>query len=229
MRRSCEPLVGRVFLRTFGSTSAARISASRRSSAARRFWSWLRSLMDLNRMLPSSMIFCPASRRRRFLAATGRLVFSGSRKRSCAALATLLTFWPPGPEERMNFHSNSSSGMTMSGVMIRGMKGGSVEVRAQSFRGRGVHDDFALRHRDGDAVLLEQPPYGPVHFRAHVVHAFLGIGNPEAQLELDAAVAELHQTRDGRGFGQHAGLTFAGGEQQLQGRFRVVAVTHADG
>ena len=53
---------------------------------------------------------------------TGRLRFRGSRNRSCAALDTLLTFWPPGPEERMNFHSNSSSGMTMSGVTIRAIR-----------------------------------------------------------------------------------------------------------
>jgi len=80
---------------------------------------WVRSLMDLNRMVPSSMSFCPARRRSRFLTAGPSEVFCGSRKRSCAALATLLTFWPPGPEERMNFHSNSSSGMTRSGAMIR--------------------------------------------------------------------------------------------------------------
>ena len=109
-------------LRILGSTSAARIRASRRPRAARRLPSWLRSLMDLNRMLPSSMSFWPASRRRRFLTFTGRLEFCGSRNLSCAALDTLLTFWPPGPEERMNFHSNSSSGMTMSGVMIRAIR-----------------------------------------------------------------------------------------------------------
>src|SRR6266851_2990900 len=174
MRRSFDPLVGRVFLRIFGSIIAARIMASRRSSAARRFCSWLRSLMDLNRMLPSSMSFWPASRRRRFLTVTGREVFCGSRKRSCAALATLLTFWPPGPEERMNFHSNSSSGMTMSGAMISGM---GIARRSVEVQWRGVHANVVLRHGDGDLVLLEQPPDGAIHFRADIVHPFLRIGN----------------------------------------------------
>src|ERR1700723_3111779 len=188
MRRSLEALVGRVFLRILGSISAARIRASRRSSATRRLASWVRSLMDLKRMVPSSMSFWPARRRRRFLAATGRLAFCGSKNLSCAALDTLLTFWPPGPEERMNFHSNSSSGMTMSGVMIRGMRNRrrSVEVRRRG----ALHDDLALRHGYRNLVLFEQPPDGTIHFRAHIVHSLLRIGNPEAQLELDAAVAE---------------------------------------
>src|ERR1700681_1840931 len=133
-------------------------------------------------MVPSSTSFWPARRRRRFLTGTGRLAFCGSKKRSCAALATLLTFCPPGPEERMNFHSNSSSGMTMLGAMIRGMgiARRSVEVR---WRGqwRGVHANVVLRYGDGDLVLLEQPPDGAIHFRTHVVHPFLRIGNPEAQ------------------------------------------------
>src|SRR5580704_14635416 len=179
MRRSFDPLVGRVFLRIFGSTRAARIMASRRSSAARRFWSWLRSLMDLNRMLPSSMSFWPASRRRRFLTVTGSVAFCGSKNLSCAALDTLLTFCPPGPDERMNFHSNSSSGMTMSGAMIRGMAAGGASVEVGMPRLR-LHDDRALRHGDGDVVLLEQAPDGAVHFRAHIVHAFLRLGNPKA-------------------------------------------------
>jgi hypothetical protein len=99
---------------------AVRISAARRSAAARRFCSWLRSLRALNRILPSSTSFCPAMARSRFLAATGKLVLSGSRNRSCTALDTLFTFWPPGPDARMNFHSNSSSGMTMCGVISIG-------------------------------------------------------------------------------------------------------------
>jgi hypothetical protein len=44
MRRSLEALVGRVFLRIFGSISAAESVRARRSSASRRFCSWLRSL-----------------------------------------------------------------------------------------------------------------------------------------------------------------------------------------
>src|SRR5258706_9050284 len=225
MRRSLEPLVGRVFLRIFGSIIAERINASRRSSAARRFCSWLRSLMDLNRMVPSSMSFWPASRRRRFLAAADSEVFCGSKKRNCAALATLLTFCPPGPEERMNFHSNSSSGMTMSGAMISGI---GIARRSVEVRRQGMHAHLVLRHRDGDLVLLEQPPDGAVHFRAHIVHSFLRIGDPEPELELDAAVAEVHQARHRRGVGQHARLAFAGGEEHLPRPFRTVAGQSTD-
>src|SRR5882762_7605055 len=147
------------------------------------------------RMLPSSMSFCPAIRRSRFLAATGKLVLRGSKNRNCAALATLLTFWPPGPEERMNFHSNSSSGMTMSGAMISGM---GIARRSVEVRRQGMHANLVLRHGNGDLVLLEQPPDGAVHFRAHIVDSFLRIGDPEPELELDAAVAEVHQARHGR-------------------------------
>src|SRR5919198_1081538 len=38
-------------------------------------------------------------------------------KRSCTALASLLTFCPPGPEARMKCSSSSSSPMLMEGVM----------------------------------------------------------------------------------------------------------------
>src|ERR1700724_3272280 len=111
----------------------------------------------------------------------------------------------------MNFHSNSSSGMTMLGAKIRGMgiARRSVEVR---WRGqwRGVHANVVLRYGDGDLVLLEQPPDGAIHFRTHIVDSLLRIGNPEPQLELDAAVAEVHQARHGRRFMQHARLTLAG-------------------
>src|SRR5690349_913246 len=50
----------------------------------------------------------PASRASRILASAGRVILLVS-KRSCAAVETLLTFWPPGPEARTNEISMSSS------------------------------------------------------------------------------------------------------------------------
>src|SRR5450631_1993270 len=183
MRRSWDARVGRVFLRTLGSTIAARINSASRSSASRRFCSWLRALRALMRMLPSSFSFCPARRRNRFLTDTGKLVLTDSKNRNCTALATLLTFWPPGPEERMNFHANSSSGIAICGAMTNGMRTSSVALHA-----RAEHSNFALRYRYRDLVLLEQRPNSPIDVGAHVIHALLRIGNPKTQLQFDAVV-----------------------------------------
>src|SRR5262249_17815885 len=62
-------------------------------------------------------------------------------------------------------------------------------------RGRSLAPppDLAPPQRERDPVLLEQPPDRAVHVRAHVVDAVLGIRDPEAQLELDAVVAEVHE------------------------------------
>ena len=75
---------------------------------------------------------------------------------------------------------------------------------------------------------LNSAPDGAVHLRAHVVHAFLRIGNPEPQLELDAVVAEVHQPRYRRRIAQHAPLAFACVQQDLQRELRIVAVAHPD-
>src|SRR5580704_6264069 len=106
----------------------------------------------------------------------------------------------------MNFHSSSSSGMAMCGVIWIGTK--SVE-----FRGGIAHDDFALRHRNGNSMFLEQAPDRSVDFRAYVVDPFLRIGNPESQFKLDAAVAEVHQARHRRGLAQDPRLALACLEQ----------------
>src|ERR1700730_15687296 len=230
MRRSFEPKVGRVFLRIFGSSRAARMSSASRSSASRRFCSWLRSLRALMRMLPSSISLCPARRRSRFLAAVGKLVFRGSRKRSCTALATLLTFWPPGPDERMNFHSNSSSGIETSGVtMSIGAYANYSHRLLFQIRNVVMHPDLVLRDGYCDSMLLEQPPDGAVDVGTNIVHAVLWVGYPEAQFEFDAAVAEMHETRHRQRVAQDPSLALARSQQDLQSEFRIVAVAHADG
>src|ERR1700722_16884106 len=110
----------------------------------------------------------------------------------------------------MNFHSSSSSGMAMDGVIWIGTE------RSVEFRSGVAHDDFALRRRNSDLVLLEQAPYRAVDFRADVIHTFLRIGNPEAQFKLDAAVAEVHQSRYRRRLAQHPRLAIACLDQYLQ-------------
>src|ERR1700737_3925400 len=56
---------------------------------------------------PSLVMRLPASRASRIAASAGREILLVS-KRSCAAVETLLTFWPPGPEARTNEISMSS-------------------------------------------------------------------------------------------------------------------------
>src|ERR1700730_8645120 len=92
-----------------------------------------------------------------------------------------------------------------------------------------MYDDLALGHRNGDLVLFEQPPYGAVHLRTDIVHAFLRIGNPETQLEFDSAVAEVHEPRHRRRLLEDTRLVLAGIEQDLQGQLRIVAVAYANG
>ena len=50
--------------------------------------------------------------RSRVLTSSGSVALRSSAKRSCTAVATLLTFCPPGPEERMKATSRSVSGIS---------------------------------------------------------------------------------------------------------------------
>ena len=91
-----------------------------------------------------------------------------------------------------------------------------------------VHDgDLALRDRNADAVLLEQPPDRAVHVRAHVVHAFLRIGDPEAQLQVEAVVVEAHHARHRRRIAQDARLTLGRLQQHCERFFRIALVADA--
>ena len=65
---------------------------------------------------PSSVMLAAASRNSRSRTGSGREGDWRTLKRSCTAVATLLTFWPPGPEARTNSSSSSLSSMVMSGV-----------------------------------------------------------------------------------------------------------------
>src|SRR5690606_36410911 len=60
---------------------------------------------------PSRVARAPAWSMRRVFTGSGRDCEAGTSKRSCTAVATLLTFWPPGPELRTKLNSNSESGI----------------------------------------------------------------------------------------------------------------------
>src|SRR5688572_14358644 len=136
----------------------------------------------------------PASVRSRCRTRSGNAGQALRSQRNCTALATLLTFWPPGPLERMKRSSIALSGMS--------------DIVCDRAALAHVHDgDLALSDRNLDAVLLEQPPDRAVHIRAHVVHAFLRIGDPEPQLQVEAVVIETHHAGHRRRIAQDARLT----------------------
>src|SRR5687767_2023653 len=66
--------------------------------------------------MPSSVIRVPASAISRCLTSAGRDE-AATLTRSSTAVATLLTFWPPGPEARTNRSSISPSSMKTVSVM----------------------------------------------------------------------------------------------------------------
>src|SRR5262249_2756118 len=64
----------------------------------------------------SSVIRRPARRVSRSRTSSRKFGERRTSKRSCTALASLLTFWPPGPEARMKRSSSSSSSMLIVSV-----------------------------------------------------------------------------------------------------------------
>lgn len=115
-RRSREARVGRVGLRRFGDRAAARTSSTRRRSASARLCAWVRNRCAMITRTPSSVIRLPASKASRCRTSSGSEPERLTLKRSCTAVATLLTFWPPGPEARTKRSSISESSSEMSRV-----------------------------------------------------------------------------------------------------------------
>src|SRR4030081_360461 len=112
-RRVFEPIVGLVGRRGTGRVIAARKSSIRRSTASARLRSWVRKRCAWITITPSLVMRWPASRLSRASASAGsvsRLV----SKRSWAAVESLLTFCPPGPEARTKLISMSFSSIVRS-------------------------------------------------------------------------------------------------------------------
>ena len=122
-RRSFDARLGFVFFRTTGGFATESIicrSFSRQSSTFRD-WSRYRWL-DITNSPPLVI------RRRYFvlkrpLTSSGKLGEAAIPHRNCAFVATLFTFWPPGPELRTNVQENSSLGMQISAVTTRAFVG----------------------------------------------------------------------------------------------------------
>ena len=116
-RFSFEALVGLVARRGTGRTAASWISATSRSSASARLRSWVRWLCATITSTPSLVRRLPASRISRIATSFGSEGERRTSKRSCTAVESLLTFCPPGPEERTKLSSISRSSRQMSSVM----------------------------------------------------------------------------------------------------------------
>jgi len=112
-RRSRCAREGAVARRGRGSARAARSKFSRRARASARFWSWLRKRLAVMTSTPAAVMRLPARRNRRARTGSGSDGDRPTSKRSCTALETLLTFWPPGPDARTNASSISEGSMTM--------------------------------------------------------------------------------------------------------------------
>ncbi len=109
---------GFVLIRFFGFIAAFLISATSLSIASARLRSCVRNRCALMTSRPAVVIRLPARRTRRLRTSSGRAGELFTSNRSCTAVATLLTFWPPGPDERMNSSWISLSSMAMAGVTL---------------------------------------------------------------------------------------------------------------
>src|SRR5882757_6425011 len=181
------------------------------------------------RIAPSSVSRRPASARRRAFTGSASTTVPARSKRNWTAEATLLTFWPPGPDPRTNDNEISPSGITMSGLTSIVIP---VTRRLLGWLGKpgsGLeHPQLALRDRYLDAVVPEQPPDRAIDVRAHVIHPIHGVGNPEAHFDAHTVVLEGHQTGHRGWVVQDARMVGHGVEQELESELGVIVVTDYD-
>lgn len=116
-RRRFADALGWVARRTLGGWAAKRRSRTRRATASARLRSWLRNRRASRIRIPAAEARRPASSRRRLRRGSGREGQWATSKRNCAVVATLLTFWPPGPGERTKWNSSSSRSKARVGVI----------------------------------------------------------------------------------------------------------------
>ena len=111
-----EAAVGLVFLRGFGGINDFRTSSTNLRRASSRFCSWVRKRRASISSSPSEVARFPARASSRVLASSGSEEACTSN-RNCTAVATLFTFCPPGPAERMKSKCSSRSSMDKLGVI----------------------------------------------------------------------------------------------------------------
>src|SRR5258708_40137071 len=131
------------------------------------------------RIAPSSVSRRPASARRRDFTGSGSTAVPARSKRSCTADATLLTFWPPGPDPLTKDSEISPSGITMLGVTsIAILINPGFLWRFDRPRHGLEHPKLALGNRYLHAVVAEEPPDRAIHVRAYVIDTVHGVGDP---------------------------------------------------
>lgn len=96
-----DAFVGFVFRRAFGLSCAFFTSSRNLRMASSRFCSCVRYLCASITRIPPCVMRFPAIWISRVFASSRRKSDRRTSKRSCTAVATLLTFCPPGPEERI--------------------------------------------------------------------------------------------------------------------------------
>src|SRR5262249_58345129 len=99
IRRRLLPPVGLVATRGLGGTSARATRRRSRSRHSSRLALWLRLESLVITSSPAAVTRRPARRTRRW-SAPGSSGRSARATRSSTLVLTLLTFWPPGPDER---------------------------------------------------------------------------------------------------------------------------------
>ena len=87
------------------------------SIASWRLRSWLRKRLEVMISTPSRVNRRPDSPIRRLRTSAGKEAERRTSKRRRTEVSTLLTFWPPGPGERVKLSSISFSSMVSSGVI----------------------------------------------------------------------------------------------------------------
>src|SRR5512146_499676 len=145
-RRSTDFPGGRVFLR--GSTGSAAFVTQRirRSRASLRFCSCVRNRPASMTSTPSRVTRFPAIRINRSRTSPGRERERRTSNRSWTVVATLLTFCPPGPEDRINLSRISPSSRWMVPV---------IRIMPSWYQGgpSSCPDSVRLR-KGGDAPLV---------------------------------------------------------------------------
>src|SRR2546430_3693686 len=132
------------------------------------------------RIAPSAVSRRPLRALRRALTASGSAALRARSKRSCTAVATLLTFWPPGPLARTNDSDSSRSGISMPaatcsdtapafssvGGLVEAARPARQRIGQRVRRAARQQAHFLLRHRNRHAMGAENAPDRAVHIRA---------------------------------------------------------------
>jgi hypothetical protein len=149
IRRSRAAAGGLVARRFRGGCAACRIMSKRRASASSRLRACARWRWAVMTMMPSRVRREPAKRWSRSRTSAGNDGERRASNRSCTALATLLTFCPPGPEDRTKYSAISRSSraiFAVTGIIADSYPGLSPsEIGGKSEIGREIMNNRPSR------------------------------------------------------------------------------------